>query len=84
MQDIKTNVDQLLAQMEVAAENDMEANKRGKPAVMKLKMLPQVCIHPLLSYRLSGVHGVPYLSWSCISFNTCISPGITVDCDVQM
>ncbi|BDA46112.1 Protein IWS1 homolog [Coccomyxa sp. Obi] len=41
-EDIKANVDQLLAHMEVAAEKDMEANKQGKPAVMKLKMLPQV------------------------------------------
>lgn len=44
VQDIKANVDQLLAHMEVAAEKDMEANKQGKPAVMKLKMLPQVSV----------------------------------------
>ncbi|EIE24200.1 hypothetical protein COCSUDRAFT_65792 [Coccomyxa subellipsoidea C-169] len=41
-EDVKANVDQLLAHMEVAAEKDMEANKQGQPAVMKLKMLSQV------------------------------------------
>ena len=35
-------MDQLLAHMEVAAEKDMEANKQGQPAVMKLKMLAEV------------------------------------------
>ncbi len=54
VQDIKSNVDQLLAHMEVAAEKDMEANKQGKPAVMKLKMLPQVSVSlrtPLVMHR---------------------------------
>jgi hypothetical protein len=53
-QDIKTNVDQLLAQMEVAAEGDMEANKRGQPAVMKLKLLPEVTIQPHSSFFCSS------------------------------
>ena len=47
MQDVKANVDQLLAHMEVAAEKDMEANKHRQPAVMKLKMLPQVSRHAM-------------------------------------
>lgn len=55
VQDIKANVDQLLAHMEVAAEKDMEANKQGKPAVMKLKMLPQVSVSLLMT--LSMHHG---------------------------
>lgn len=42
MQDVKAAVDGFLALMEVAAERDMEDNKRGKPALYKLKMLPEV------------------------------------------
>jgi hypothetical protein len=41
-QDVKGAVDALLAHMEVAAERDMESNRAGQPAVMKLKMLAEV------------------------------------------
>lgn len=54
VQDIKASVDQLLAHMEVAAEKDMEANKQQQPAVMKLKMLPQVT--PSVAQSLSVRH----------------------------
>lgn len=49
-------MDQLLAHMEVAAEKDMEANKQGQPAVMKLKMLPQVHCHPFTKGPLCLLH----------------------------
>ena len=42
-QDVKGAVDALLAHMEVAAERDIESNRAGQPAIMKLKMLAEVC-----------------------------------------
>ena len=35
-------VETLIANMEVAVEMDITANEEGKPAVNKIKMLPQV------------------------------------------
>ena len=54
-QDIKGLVDQLLAQMEVAAEGDIAANLAGRPAVLKLKLLAEVS-------KLGPTSTVPSLS----------------------
>lgn len=76
-QDVKANVDQLLAHMEVAAEKDMEANKQGQPAVMKLKMLPQVSLFvctylsPFVQRHFNTCVYQPFflvtLQWPCLS-----------------
>ncbi len=42
LQDIQATVESFLARMEAAAEGDMDANSRNKPAIQKLRMLPDV------------------------------------------
>ena len=42
MQDIQVTVENFLARMEAAAEDDMQANQENKPAIHKLRMLPDV------------------------------------------
>ena len=42
MQDIQVTVENFLARMEAAAEDDMLANQQNKPAIHKLRMLPDV------------------------------------------
>ena len=42
LQDIQATVENFLARMEVAAEADMKANEENKPAIHKLRMLPDV------------------------------------------
>lgn len=42
MQDIQVTVEHFLARMEAAAEDDMLANQQHKPAIHKLRMLPDV------------------------------------------
>ena len=42
LQDIQATVESFLARMEAAAEADMDANTKGKPAIQKLRMLPDV------------------------------------------
>ena len=42
MQDVQVTVENFLARMEAAAEGDMEANQGNKPAIHKLRMLPDV------------------------------------------
>lgn len=42
MQDIQVTVENFLARMEAAAEADMHFNQQNKPAVHKLRMLPDV------------------------------------------
>ncbi len=59
-QDVKASVDQLLAHMEVAAEKDMEANKQGQPAVMKLKMLTEVGWGPSTHCADDSKHGIAW------------------------
>ena len=42
VQDIQATVESFLARMEAAAEGDMDANAQNKPAIQKLRMLPDV------------------------------------------
>jgi len=42
LQDIQATVESFLARMEAAAEGDMDANAKNKPAILKLRMLPDV------------------------------------------
>lgn len=42
LQDIQATVESFLARMEAAAEGDMDANTKNKPAIQKLRMLPDV------------------------------------------
>ena len=41
-QDMQATVENFLARMEAAAEGDMDANQNNKPAIQKLRMLPDV------------------------------------------